>query len=296
VTPSTFSLRLLCRLAAPASAFFASTAGAQTSEGTPANKSIYTLVNPTPRDLMRDLSTDRPDTTESPYTVDAGHVQLELSFVDFTRDRWNGEGRTTETLAVAPLLLKIGLLNNVDLQLGLDPYTRERSTDRASGDRETASGFGDTVLRLKVNLWGNDDGGTALALMPFVAFPTGAEGLSSDHVEGGLIVPFAIKLPHEFNLGLMAEIDLNRSSSDDRYVVDFVHTVTIGRPLVGNLSGYVEYAGFANFNHDEEYRGYFDAGVTYGLTRDIQLDAGLRVGLTRTAEDIGMFCGISLRF
>jgi hypothetical protein len=41
----------------------------------PADKSAFSLFNPTPRELMREMSTDRPDTTESPYTVDAGHFQ-----------------------------------------------------------------------------------------------------------------------------------------------------------------------------------------------------------------------------
>ncbi|MEE9212565.1 MAG: hypothetical protein V3U29_07920, partial [Phycisphaeraceae bacterium] len=37
-----------------------------------ADKNGYHLFNPTPRHLMRDLSADRPDVTESPITVDAG--------------------------------------------------------------------------------------------------------------------------------------------------------------------------------------------------------------------------------
>src|SRR5687767_2381830 len=54
------------------------------------DKSGYHLFDPTPRALMREMSTDRPDTTESPRTVDAGHFQLEMSFVDFTREDEDG--------------------------------------------------------------------------------------------------------------------------------------------------------------------------------------------------------------
>src|SRR5688500_19361057 len=77
-----------------------------------ADKSKYNLFNPTPRGEMRDMSTDRPDTTESPLTVDAGHFQLEMSFFDVSRH---------ET-AVAPMNLKVGLTDNSDLQLVLLPY------------------------------------------------------------------------------------------------------------------------------------------------------------------------------
>ncbi|MGH7132994.1 MAG: transporter [Phycisphaerales bacterium] len=260
------------------------------------DKSRYTLFNPTPRDLMREMSTDRPDTTESPYTVDAGHIQIEMSVVDFGYDYANDASETRRAFAVAPMLLKVGLLNNVDLQIGIDPYTWEKTTDRTTNVSGTAQGFGDTVARLKVNLWGNDGGETALAIMPFVKFPTADSDLGNGDVEGGIIVPLAIALPDEFSLGLMAEFDFNRSAADDRHVVDFVHTITIGRGLIGELGGYIEFAGFANLNGDERYRGYFDAGLTYGLTADIQLDTGIRAGLTESADDFGLFVGISMRF
>ena len=71
------------------------------------DKSGYTLFNPTPRDLWRPMSADRPDFTESPITVDAGAVQVELSFLDYAS---NGD---ENALSVAPVNIKLGLLNNV---------------------------------------------------------------------------------------------------------------------------------------------------------------------------------------
>ena len=46
------------------------------------DKSHYHLFNPTPRELMREFNTDRPDKTESPYTVDAGHFQFEMDVLN----------------------------------------------------------------------------------------------------------------------------------------------------------------------------------------------------------------------
>src|SRR5690349_13678522 len=63
----------------------------------------YTLLHPTPRGQMREMSTDRPDTTESPISVDAGHVQIEMDAVSVARD----QGVTD--LALATLNLKLGL-------------------------------------------------------------------------------------------------------------------------------------------------------------------------------------------
>jgi len=274
----------------------AGSAAAQDAGGAMPDKSGYHLFNPTPRKLMREMSTDRPDTTESAYTVDAGHFQIEMSFVDFVHDRNNGDDETVEAFAIAPVLLKVGLLNNVDLQSGFDPYTTEETTDRGTDESVTVEGFGDTLVRLKVNLWGNDGGKTAFALMPFITFPTADDDLGNGDIEGGVILVLAIGLPGEFAMTLMAEVDFNRSAADDRHVVDFVHTGTVGRGLWGEPSGYVEYAGFVNLNSDEDYREYFDAGLTYALTPDIQLDGGIRIGLTDAAEDFGIFSGVPLRY
>ncbi len=68
---------LLFSLAAPGAA-------AQETNSVPPDKSGYNLFNPVPENLMRELSPDRPDETESPYTVDAGHYQLEMDFANFT--------------------------------------------------------------------------------------------------------------------------------------------------------------------------------------------------------------------
>src|SRR2546425_12662784 len=53
------------------------------------DKGKYTLFNPTPRELMREMNTDRPDKTESPFTVDAGHFQIEADILNYTYDRYN---------------------------------------------------------------------------------------------------------------------------------------------------------------------------------------------------------------
>ena len=81
------------------------------------NKRQYNLFNPTPRALMREMSTAWPDKTESAYTVDAGHFQFKADLVSFSIDRSNIEGARVFGVNVANVNLKAGLLNNADLQL-----------------------------------------------------------------------------------------------------------------------------------------------------------------------------------
>jgi hypothetical protein len=242
--------------------------------GNPApDKSGYHLFNPTPRAQMREMRTDRPDTTESAYTVDAGHVQIEWTLAGFTRNA--GE----KSFVFADTNFKIGLTNWLDFQVIAPVYTRVRNGPE---------GFGDITLRAKANLWGNDSGTTALALMPFIKFPTASDGLGNDAVEGGIIIPFAAELPAGWGFGAMVEVDF----LDD--ATEYVGSVTFGHAIAGELSGYIECVGV--FGGDEGCAVYLDLGLTFALNENVQLDAGVNIGLNDAAEDFAPFVGLSVRF
>jgi hypothetical protein len=263
-----------------------------------ADKSQYNLFNPTPRHLMRELSADRPDKTESAYTVDAGHYQIEMDVFTYAVDRYNGVpgDHRAEALAIAPINLKAGLLNNVDLQLVMVPYLSLREHNVAAGTVHENRGFGDLLTRVKINLWGNDGGTTALAVMPYVKLPTNTDHVGNNSVEGGLIVPLAVSLPYDWNIGLMTRFDISRDESSDGYHPEFLNMITFSHQIVGDLSGFVEFFSSVSAESGSEWVGTFDCGLTYVLTEDIQLDGGVYVGLTRSADDFNPFLGLSWRF
>lgn len=254
----------------------------------PQEKSRYTLFNPVPRGLMRDLSADRPDATESPFTVDAGHLQVELSFAEWRK------GGGAEDTSILPTNIKLGLTEHVDAQLVLNPNLRVRQGGR------TREGTGDTQVRVKVNLWGNDGGEgfygeTALAVMPFVQFPTADDKFGdAEDIEGGVIVPFTTSLPNDFALTVMAEVDFVRDGGGGHDTV-FVHTAVVGREIHGPLSGYLEYVGVQPIDGDGDYQASVGVGLTYLLTDDVQLDVGSEVGLTAAADDLRVFAGMTFR-
>lgn len=246
---------------------------------------------------MRDFTTDRPDTTESPFTVDAGHVQIELSVADHAFDR-DGAVRT-RTFDVFPVNVKLGLANRIDIQFVFTPYQRVLS--RTGTARTVASGFGDaSEMRLKINLWGDDPaadgGGTAFALLQFVKVPTGSAGLGNGHVEGGLILPLAIDLPRGFSLGTMAEFDWTYDGDRHDYGLDVIHSATLGRRIAGPLEGYVEYVDAAPRPGGSGYRAIASTGLTYGFKPDWNVDAGATFGLSGRTDDAAVFAGTSLRF
>ncbi len=261
--------------------------------GSAPDKSDYNLFNPTPSGLMRELSPDRPDKTESPYTVDAGHYQLEMDFANFTYNQT--EGTTTRAWNVAPFNLKAGLLNNVDLQFVFDNWLYVRANDRTSGNT-TQSGIGDCTTRLKINLWGDDGGPTAFALLPYVKVPTSTDNLGNDAVEGGVIFPLAVKLPADLELGLETAVSFLRDGDDSNYHEDFIDAITCDHAIVGNLSGYLEFFSDVSTARHSSWIGTVDAGLEFLVAKNVQLDCGCNFGVTSAADDFNPFAGITVRF
>lgn len=262
------------------------------------DKGQYHLFHPTPRELLREMSTDRPDKTESPFTVDAGHFQVEMDLLSYTRDRDTSGGGDvrTDAWAIAPVNLRLGLLNDTELQWVIETYNRVHTTDRVAGTSERQAGIGDLTLRLKRNFWGNDGGSTAFAVMPFVKLPLNQDNLGNHAVEGGVIFPLSVELPAGWSLGLMTEADLLCNDANRSYCVHFVNSITFGHNLAGKLDGYIEFFSDVSTKRRSCWVGTVDVGLTYGITSNVQLDAGVNIGVTKSAEDVNPFLGLSWRF
>jgi hypothetical protein len=258
------------------------------------DKSHYTIFDPVPVDLMRELTPDRPDKTESPYTVDAGHFQLEMDIANLALN--DSAGVRTRAWNIAPLNIKIGLLNNVDLQFVFDDYLSVRTHDHVTRTTTTQSGVGDFTPRLKVNVWGNDGGPTALGFLPFVKFPTNSDQLGNNSVEGGALFPFAAKLPAGFDMGMETGLRFLRNEVGRSYHEEFVQSVTFGHALMGKLEGYLEFFSSVSTERGSGWIGTVDFGLTYAIAENVELDCGCNAGVTRSTDDLNVFSGITVRF
>lgn len=229
---------------------------------------------------LRPLSTDRPDTTESPYTVDSGHFQFEMEIAAWTRD-----GKSRE-FGIGQLNSKIGLDEMTDLQVVTPFYTFKHDGD---------DGFGDLQFRLKRNLWGNDKGSTALAVMPFIQLPTSSGDLGSHEVEGGLIVPFAFEGPSAWACAVMAELDIEADANSDYHLVGLI-SATASHSITDETGIFLELVAVRSAESGAEFEAYFNTGMTWLVTPTWQLDGGIRVGLTAASLDFSPFLGISTKF
>jgi hypothetical protein len=243
---------------------------------------------------LRPLSADRPDATESPYTVPPRHVQIEMDIAAYLRDHAQQEPPRVrrEGWALAVTNLKAGIAHDIDVQLVVETFVSERT--EAGGVAATAEGFGDMMLRGKFNLWGNDGGETAFAAMPFVTFPTASDDLGAEGVEGGLILPLAVELPRGLGLGVQAQFDAVRVGSS--YQLDLSGTATVGRDLFGRVSGFLEVLALFPDAGQGDWVGTLNTGLVYEVHADFLIDVSARFGLSRASDDLAVFVGFTRRF
>jgi hypothetical protein len=149
---------------------------------------------------------------------------------------------------------------------------------------------------VKINLWGNDGGKSAAALLPFIKLPTNQDQDANRSVEGGVTVPIAFELTYDIGLGSDVGMEVLRDSIGDGYHVQFINTLTVGREIVGPVGAYVEFVSVASMERGAPWVATFDLGVTYQVSRDLRLDGGINIGLTRSAEDLNPFIGLTWRF
>jgi hypothetical protein len=261
------------------------------------DKSGYTLFNPTPSALMRELSADRPDKTDCPFTVDAGHFQIEMDFANMTYNQPNSERGNVRvtTIEAAPMNLKVGLLNNLDFQLVYTPYQWEKTDNRDTGIIERESGFEGITPRLKVNLVGNDGGFFALALIPFVTLPLSSGNLENGSVQGGLGIPYSFDIPG-WDVGFQTTFHYNQNGVGSGYHTEFDNSVSIGHRIIGKLSLSAEFFSSVSTERNSAWVGTVDTWLTYEVNKNMRLDAGVYIGVTPAADDWHTWVGMTWRY
>lgn len=264
-------------------------------------KSRYWLFNPTPVAQLREMTTDRPDTTEVPFTIDAGHVQVESSVFAYTRSFRDPAGEITHGRELAYANFRVGLTNDLELSVVTRPYgmLRTRAADGSLTSR--SSGAGGTDIRFKYNIWGNDTyngvGSTAFALLPYITVPSDrSNGISSDKLEGGLNAFYSIKLSEKFNLGINTGIGAIRNADATGYTTEWLFTASLGQEITEKFGIYYEFISRVGFNDHLGEALLAGSGITYRFNKNLQLDAGINFGLTHTADRFNPWVGFSARY
>jgi hypothetical protein len=97
-------------------------------------------------------------------------------------------------------------------------------------------------------------------------------------------------------MGLETAASFLRNDANGNYHTEFDNMVTFDHNIIGKLSGYCEFFSSVSTERGASWVGTIDVGLEYLVTKNVQLDCGCNVGVTRAADDVNPFAGITVRY
>ena len=238
------------------------------------------------------ICTDRPTKANAICTVPVGKWQLESTAVGWSRTE-AGDAET-KVLTLGSSVIKLGLSDRADLQVGFTPYVHAET--RVGGIKSTASGVGDLTVRYKHRLTA-DDAPVQLGLIPFVKLPTADGDIGNGKVEGGVAAPVSIATGGPVTVVLGPELDLLADGDGKGRHAALVNLVNLSGPIADGVTIYGELWTMTNFDPaDTVTLASADAAISYLVSPDFQMDAGANFGLTKQTPDVELYLGVSLSF
>lgn len=231
-------------------------------------------------DTIPEFITDRPDQTESPNAVPVKYFQVEtgFQFEKFELGSFEFEEYTYNTT-----LLRYGLFKNFELRLGANLVNLEGKYLAPQSDPST--GLSPILFGAKYELIDENGWIPKIGIMGTAFIPIGGN-YGSGELETELRLAFSHTLSEKS--GLSYNLGANIGNNADSV---FFYTLSYGYNVIDPLTLYAEvYATIldADFSHN------WNAGLTYLLSNNVQLDAYAGTGIN-TNQNLLLGAGLSFR-
>ena len=244
-------------------------------------------------DQDRDYCPARPGLGTPACTMAPGRVSVETSLADWTLDTQGGD--RTDTVSIGDTLVRIGITDRVEAQIGWTPLGIVR--ERAGNVIDRATRAGDATVGLKANLRNPDGSGLSIAVQPFVTLPVGRTPVGAGDWGAGLVVPITYDLSKSVNLEITPEVDAAVDGNGRGRHLAYSAVVGFGVALDHRLTLTIE----NQIVRDDDTSGHTtqdlaSVSLAFMARKNLQLDFGAVAGLDRNAPDVELYTGISRRF
>jgi len=237
------------------------------------------------------IMTDRPDFVESSDVVARGVMQLETSISMETNDDSGIHERSYTT----PTLIRAGLGNRLELRMETDGHVVRHTP--IGNVTETDSGYADIALGVK---WHFTDGDAqthspSTAWLLHVDLDTGTRQFSGNGLRPSLRYVAEWDVADAVSCGVMPGVVYDKN--DRHRFISGILAGTCGKQFTSALRGFVEVAGQQLASKDDGGNIVSaDTGVTWLVSKSVQLDASVQRGLTNETPDWTVAAGFSMRF
>ena len=236
-------------------------------------------------EVIREMVTDRPDETESPSLVPTGFLQIESGFL--YEERKNDNIRDKD-IVYNTSLLRYGLLGNLELRLGIE-VLQTRSEANGVAWHRSKTGFSPLLMGAKIGI--SEEKG----LLPEIGFighlhlPFAASEEFRPETTG---VDFRFAFTHTVSTDSDLSYNFGAKWIEDASEAVYIYTLAYGYSLTERFGIYAELYG--DLPEDDRSKHHWDAGLTFSLAHNLQLDAFAGSGIN-APQQLWMGGGFSYR-
>ena len=243
------------------------------------------------KDKESPLESDRPDFTESSATVGYGRFQVESGY---TYTHTKSGPITTDTHDLPELLLRYGVAQRLELRFAWEGMVFERQADRDNARALDESGSTDLEFGVKYALSKQEGWRPQSAVIVAVTAPGGSPAFSSRQVDAEVNYCYSWEFTKRLSLNCSTGSRWTGELGDR--LSFFFQSASVEYELTERLHFYSEwFAFFRRDSIDNRPQHYFDAGCTYLVTPNVQLDWRAGLGLNDAADDFFTGCGLVIR-
>jgi hypothetical protein len=226
---------------------------------------------------LSSIETDRPDQTECPYIVPAGHFQLEAGFnyesVDTKEKKW----------ILPTALWKYGINQQFELRL-----ITEINNNRTEG--KSSTGLLPTEIGFKVRLMEEKGIQPLTSFISHISIPNA----STQKFSTSYFAPnFRFTMLHTLSDRLTLSYNLGAEWDGENPEPIFIYTLAPAYSFTDRLGAYIELYGFAPQQQRADHRA--DGGIFYLVKNNIQLDVSGGFRITENAPEYYGALGFSIR-
>lgn len=247
--------------------------------------SIFGLVTAQETTDLGPLVTDRPDATEASSTVGKGVLQIETGGL---YDTFEDNGIKTENYTYNTTLVRYGILDNMELRLGWDFVEGSTKINNTKLDNVT-SGLSPLLLGVKIDIAEEKNGWPEVALIGHM-FPIFSA--AQDYRPEYTSIDFRFSLSHTLSEKSSLAYNIGAEWGNDSPEAAPIYTIAYGYSITDKFGMYVE--AYGDFPEDNKANHYWDAGFTYLVSNDLQLDTYFGTSITK-GQDLLLGVGLSYR-
>jgi hypothetical protein len=264
--------------------------------------SVFILLS---RNLFaQEISTDRPDRTESAETVGKHKFQIETG-IEYSSKKSKNESVSlpeggeligdvkTNTITVPTTLLRYGLTDKIELRLGIDFDGASSKMGDIDLSEDSKLSLNAPSLSAKFSLFKGEGWKPDFAIITKATLPNiGAEGKQEEHVVPELNFAFSNDISKDLSIGYNVGLE-----SDYKFnVTDLFYSASLGINISDKTGSFIEIFGNTPDAKFKEFSNSIDGGFTYLIKNNFQVDIYGGLGLSSDANDFFLGTGFGYKF